>query len=218
MSLFPIFLKLTNRPCLVVGAGNIAESKIRSLVEANAQVTVVAPDALPGVVELAEAGEVRWHQREFVDADLDGTFLVVAGTNIPAVNRAVFAGAQEREILCNAVDDPPYCDFYFPSVVRRGDLQIAISTAGESPALAQRLRKEINEQLPLDAGTWLMELGRLRREVLAAEPQSEERKWLLHQLAQREACGAESCPSRVFARKHAEQVKIAVTANEGSSK
>ena len=91
--------------------------------------------------------------------------------------------ATEKNILCNAVDDPPFCDFYFPSVVRRGDLQIAISTAGASPALAQRLRKEINAQLPLDAGDWLTDLGNLRREVTQMEPLNEERTWLLHQLA-----------------------------------
>ncbi len=207
MSLFPIFLKLAGRRCLVVGAGLIAESKIQSLLAADAVVTVVAPHALPSVEDLAAAGEVQWERREFVDADLDGMFLAVAGTNVPAVNRAVFAGAHHRDILCNAVDDPPYCDFYFPSVVRRGELQIAISTAGESPALAQRLRKEINEQLPRDTGEWMQELGRLRREVMAVEPLGEERKWLLHQLASRPVCGAEQCPSRVFAKEHAAGLK-----------
>lgn len=210
MSLFPIFLKLAGRPCVVVGAGIIAESKIASLLEADAHVTVVAPYALPSVAELAAAGEVKWERREFEDADLDGMFLAVAGTNVPEVNRAVFSGAHRRGILCNAVDDPPYCDFYFPSVVRRGDLQIAISTAGESPALAQRLRKEINEQLPRDTGEWMQELGRLRREVMAAEPLGDERKWLLHQLASRPVCGAEACPSRVFAREHATEQRQSV--------
>jgi precorrin-2 dehydrogenase/sirohydrochlorin ferrochelatase len=87
--------------------------------------------------------------------------------------------------------------------VRRGGLQIAISTAGASPALAQRLRKEINAQLPLDAGDWLEDLGNLRREVLQMEPLNEERKWILHQLATREVCGYDACPSRVLAREHA---------------
>src|SRR5882757_7403365 len=203
MSLFPIFLKMAARPCLVVGAGEIAESKILSLLEADAQVTVVAPEASERVRELSASGEIVWHRREFADDDLDGIFLVVAGTNVLAVNRAVFAGAHKRDILCNAVDDPPYCDFYFPSVVRRGDLQIAISTAGDSPALAQQLRKELNEQLPLDLGNWLADLGSLRREVVQTEPLNEERKLLLHQLASREVCGYDGCPSRVLAREHA---------------
>ncbi len=203
MSLFPIYLKLTARRCLVVGAGSIAESKIQSLLEAEADVTVVATRASAIVQQLAADGEIKLHLREFVDSDIDGNFLVVAGTDVPEVNRAVFAGAERRNILVNAVDDPPYCDYYFPSIVRRGDLQIAISTAGESPALAQQLRKELNEQLPRDLGPWLMELGRLRREVLGMEPLGETRKLLLHQLAQREVCGAEACPSRAMARAHA---------------
>jgi precorrin-2 dehydrogenase/sirohydrochlorin ferrochelatase len=136
---------------------------------------------------------------------LAGTFLVVAGTATAAVNRAVYAEASAAGILCNAVDDPPFCDYYFPSVVRRGELQIAISTAGESPALAQRLRKEINAQLPLDTGEWLMELGRLRREVTAVEPLGEERRLLLHELASREVCGYAECPSRMRARQHARE-------------
>ncbi len=206
MSLFPIFVKLTGRRAVVVGAGNIAASKIVSLREAGALVTVIAPEALPEIQELAAAGEIEWLQRAYKNNDLDGVFIAVAGTATPEVNRAVFAEAQAREILCNAVDDPPFCDFYFPSIVKRGDLQIAISTAGESPALAMRLRKEINAALPADGAEWLMELGRLRREVLAMEPQSESRKALLHQLAERQVCGAEFCPSRKLAREHAAQV------------
>jgi precorrin-2 dehydrogenase/sirohydrochlorin ferrochelatase len=204
MALFPIFLKLTARPCIVIGAGNLAESKIESLRAAEAQVTVIAPNACASIVELAASGEVTWHQREYVAGDIvDGTFLVVTATDVPEVNRAVYLEATSKSVICNAVDDPPYCDFYFPSVVRRGDLQIAISTAGQSPALAQRLRKELNAALPLDMGTWLAELGNLRREVLQLEPLNEARKNLLHDLASREVCGFDACPSRAYARQHA---------------
>ncbi len=203
MSLFPMFVKLTARPCVVVGAGTIAESKIESLLTAEAQVTVIAPEALPRVRAWAAGGEIVWKQREYASGDLAGAFLCVAGTATAEVNRAVFAEASAGGVLCNAVDDPPFCDFYFPSVVRRGELQIAISTAGESPALAQRLRKEIGAQLPLDTGEWLMELGRLRREVTAVEPIGEPRKLLLHELAQREVCGFDGCPARMRARQHA---------------
>jgi precorrin-2 dehydrogenase/sirohydrochlorin ferrochelatase len=203
MSLFPIFLKLAGRPCIVIGAGHLAESKIESLQAANAKITVIAPRSSERIQQLAATGEIQYHQRPYANGDLADNFLVVAATNIPAVNRAVFQEATEKGILCNAVDDPPFCDFYFPSVVRRGDLQIAISTAGASPALAQKIRKDINAQLPLDAGEWLADLGNLRREVVAAEPLNEERKWLLHQLAQREVCGYDQCPSRLLAREHA---------------
>jgi precorrin-2 dehydrogenase/sirohydrochlorin ferrochelatase len=203
MDLFPIFLKIAARPCIVIGAGNLAESKIDSLRAAHARVTVIVPVASARIIDLAAGGEIEWKQREYVAGDLTGYFLVVAATNDPAVNRAVYREATEKNVLCNAVDDPPFCDFYFPSVVRRGDLQIAISTSGASPALAQRLRKEINAQLPLDVGDWVTDLGDLRREVTQMEPLNEERKWLLHQLAQREVCGYDGCPSRVLARQHA---------------
>jgi len=208
MSLFPIFLKLAARPCMVVGAGTIAESKIESLLLAEARVTVIAPEALPRVREWADAGELTWLQREYCEGDLAGAFLCVAATATASVNRAVFAEASANDVLCNAVDDPPFCDFYFPSVVRRGELQIAISTAGESPALAQLLRKEINAQLPLDTGEWVMELGRLRREVTAVEPIGEPRKPLLHELASREVCGFDGCPSRMRARQHAKELGL----------
>jgi precorrin-2 dehydrogenase/sirohydrochlorin ferrochelatase len=213
MNLFPIFLKLTGRRCLVVGAGNLAESKIESLRAANGDVTVIAPAASPKILDMAAAGEITLHLRPFSPGDVSSTyFLAVTATNVPIVNRAVYLEAVASNVICNAVDDPPYCDFYFPSVVRRGDLQIAISTAGASPALAQRLRKEINAQLPLDTGDWLTDLGNLRREVTQMEPLNEERKWLLHQLAQREVCGFDQCPSRVLAREHAKSNPTTVSA------
>ena len=137
---------------------------------------------------------------------MEGAFLIIAATNLPSVNHSVYQTALERNVLCNAVDDPPNCDFYFGSVVRRGDLQVAVSTAGESPALAQRLRREIDEQLPQDLGSWLASLGGLRRDVLAAYNPGEERKILLHQLAQRDVCDSASCPTRklAFSREHTE--------------
>jgi precorrin-2 dehydrogenase/sirohydrochlorin ferrochelatase len=204
MPLFPIFLKLTGRRCLVIGAGNLAESKIESLRAAEAAVTVIAPEASPAIQALDAEGAIAWHRRPFAAGDVAaGTFLVVTATNVPEVNRAVYVEATSKSILCNAVDDPPYCDFFFPSIVKRGDLQLAISTAGQSPALAQRLRKELNAALPADLGPWLTELGNLRREVLRLEPLNEARKQLLHDLAQREVCGFDACPSRAYARRHA---------------
>jgi uroporphyrin-III C-methyltransferase/precorrin-2 dehydrogenase/sirohydrochlorin ferrochelatase len=200
MNLLPIFLKLDGRPGLVVGAGNVALEKINSLLETGLQLRVIAPQANREIRQLAHEGRLRWVQRAFDPADLDGNFVVIAATNDPAVNALVFREAARRGILSNSVDDPPHCDFYFGSVVRRGNLQIAISTAGESPAVAQRLRREIDEQLPEDLGEWLENLGQLRREVLATHPAGEERKALLHQLAQRQICDSPSCASRLLAR------------------
>ncbi len=206
MGLFPVFFKLDGRRCLVAGAGEVAASKIESLVEAGARVRVVAPWAKPAVAALAEAGRVEWYARPVSVDDLDGVFLAVAATNVPAVNHDLYEAATARGVICNAVDDPPYCDFYFGSVLRRGDLQIAISTAGQSPALAQRLRRELEAQLPADLGPWLAALGELRREVLLAHPPGEARKLLLHELAHREVCRAADCPAR----------SVALAASEGA--
>jgi siroheme synthase-like protein len=199
MSLLPIWIRLERRPVLVVGAGTVALAKIESLLATGAAITVVAPAAAPQFLELVENGRLTWHRRAFAPADLDGVFLVIAATNNSAVNRVVYEEALRRNVLSNAVDDPPNCDFYFGSVVARGDLQIAISTAGESPALAQRLRREIDDQLPTDLGPWLAELGSLRREIRASAPAGPARNLLLHQLAERHLCDSPECPTRQFA-------------------
>lgn len=199
MSLLPIFLRLERRSVLVVGAGTVALAKIESLRQSGAVITVVAPHATQGVHDLAAQNALLWQQRTFQPADLEGIFLVIAATNDSAVNHTVYEEALRRNILCNAVDDPPNCDFYFGSVVTRGDLQIAISTAGESPALAQRLRHEIDAQLAPDLGPWLAELGTLRRDIRVTAPAGEARTQLLHELAHRPLCSSASCPTRQFA-------------------
>src|SRR5580704_10744794 len=199
MSLLPIFLKLEGRRCLLVGAGTVALEKIGSLLKTDLRLRVVAPEARTEVKELAAEGKIEWVEREFEAADLDGNFIVIAATDVPEVNATIYREAVKRGIPCNSVDDIPNCDFFFGSVVSRGDLQIAISTSGESPAFAQRLRREIDEQLPTDIGPWLAELGELRREVLATHPRSEERKLLLHELAHRPICDSPTCSTRQFA-------------------
>jgi uroporphyrin-III C-methyltransferase/precorrin-2 dehydrogenase/sirohydrochlorin ferrochelatase len=200
MSLLPIFLNLEGRRCLLVGAGNVALDKIGSLLKTGLRLRVVAPEARPEIREFAAEGKLEWIQRGFEHSDLDENFLVITATNSAAVNTEVYREAVARNILCNSVDDIPNCDFFFGSVVSRGDLQIAISTAGESPAFAQRMRREIDEQLPQDLGPWLVKLGEVRREVLATHPSGEERKLLLHQLAQREICDSALCAAKEFAK------------------
>ena len=202
-NLFPMFLKLAGRRCLVVGAGGIATAKISSLLESGARVTAVAPRAIEEVREWAEAKSIEWIEREFRTSDLDGMFLAIAATSRADVNHAVFSEAATRSILCNAVDDPPNCDFYFGAVVRRGDLQVAISTAGESPALAQRLRREIDERLDPSLGDWLGTVGELRRKILADYPASDARKNALHQLAHVQVCESTECPARKTALRDA---------------
>jgi precorrin-2 dehydrogenase / sirohydrochlorin ferrochelatase len=187
MTLFPMFMKLEGRSCLVVGAGTIGEPKISSLIAAGASIRVVAPHATAAVAEWAQTRAITWEARTFNGADLDGTFMVIAATNSRDVNAVIFHEARERNILCNVVDDPEYCDFYYPAVVRRGDLQLAISTNGQSPALAQRIRRELEIQFGPEYGEWLEELGRKRQQLFASKIDPDERRHLLHELAGREA-------------------------------
>jgi len=182
-NLFPIFLKLEDRPCLVVGAGTVAEGKISSLLLAGAAVCAVAPQANAAVLEWARTGVIRWEAREFSPLDLDNVFLVIAATSSNEVNESVFREAQRRDVLCNVVDHPQHCDFYYPAVVRRGQLQIAISTAGESPALAQRLRRELEIQFGPEYESWVEQLGKARSELFARDINPEERRRRLHELA-----------------------------------
>jgi precorrin-2 dehydrogenase / sirohydrochlorin ferrochelatase len=187
MTLFPMFMKLEGRSCLVVGAGTIGEPKISSLIAAGASIRVVAPRATAAVAEWAQTRAITWEARTFNGADLDGTFMVIAATNSRDLNAAIFHEARQRNILCNVVDDPEYCDFYYPAVVRRGDLQLAISTNGQSPALAQRIRRELEIQFGPEYGEWLEELGRKRQQLFASKIDPDERRHLLHELAGREA-------------------------------
>jgi precorrin-2 dehydrogenase / sirohydrochlorin ferrochelatase len=185
--MFPIFLKLDGRRCLVVGAGKVAEAKIRGLLEARASIEVVAPEAVWQIQKWAWEGVLGWKARAFQATDLDQSSLVIAATSNPEVNAEVFRQARLRNVLCNSVDDPENCDFYYPAVVNRGDLQIAISTGGRSPALAQRLRRELEEQFGAEYESWVADLGRAREELTAQIRDPEARKQLLHEIASREA-------------------------------
>jgi len=185
--LFPMFLKLGARPCLVVGAGAIAESKIASLLEAGARVRVVAPEATEQVRSWAASKTIEWHQRPFQPADLESMFLLIAATSSTELHERIYKEATQGGVLCNIVDVPALCDFYYPSVVQRGALQIAISTAGQSPALAQRLRKQLEDQFGPEYEEWLAQLGEARDKLRSANANPEQRKRLLHEDASEEA-------------------------------
>jgi len=178
-----MFVKLDGRRCLVIGAGSVGEAKIESLLATVASVRVVAPKATPKVREWAREGRIEWHAREYVPGDLASVFLVIAATSSRALHDEIYAEAKSRGVLCNTVDEPERCDFYFPAVVRRGDLQIAISTGGLSPALAQRLRKELEEQFGPEWEAWVAQLGRTREELMSLPMPPEQRKRLLHRYA-----------------------------------
>ena len=187
MELFPMMARLECRKCIVVGAGEVAASKADTLLGCGAQVIVIAPRATESIQALARAGKLQWRDREFEPADLDGVFLAVAATDSAAVNDAVFRAGTERGVLCNVVDDPEHCDFFYPAVVRRGALQIAISTGGHSPALAHRLRVELEQQFGPEYEAWVEEVGRHRREIMARDLPEARRRELLEQIAGRES-------------------------------
>src|ERR1700684_3555016 len=186
MPLFPIALRLRGRLCVVVGGGVIAESKIQSLLAAEAHVVVVAPEVTETVVAWARAGQIEWQAKTFARGDLCGAFLVVAGTSSPQVNHEVFRQCETEGILCNVVDDPEFCHFYYPAVVRRGALEIAIFPEGKSSALAQRLRKELEAQFGPEYEQWLEWLGAARTFLRSEGKDPQETKRLLHQLASEE--------------------------------
>src|SRR3954447_3573047 len=139
-------LKLTGRRCLVVGGGDVGLEKVEGLLACAGEVTLVAPDAIEPLRELAAEGSIRWEQRPYAGPDdLEGTFIVIAATADTDVNIRVYEDAERRAMLVNVVDVPPLCNFILPAIVRTGPLAIAISTAGASPALAKRMKREISE-------------------------------------------------------------------------
>ncbi len=139
-------LKLSGRRCLVVGAGEVGLEKVEGLLACDAAVTVIAPEAHPTISELAAEGSIGWEKRPYAgEADLDGAFMVIAASDDSEVNIGVFDDAERRAMLVNVVDVPPLCSFILPAIVRTGPLAIAISTAGASPALAKRMKREVAE-------------------------------------------------------------------------
>src|SRR6185312_11230890 len=183
MALFPMFLKLESRSTLVVGAGMIATPKIESLLQAGARVRVAAPEASETVAQWAPEGRIELIAKSFEPADLSDVFLAIVATSSREVNAKVFEEARLRKILCNVVDDPEHCDFYYPSVVRRGKLQLAISTEGQSPALAQKLRLELEAQYGPEYEQWVEQLGAERTRLFQSDIDPEVRRRRLHELA-----------------------------------
>jgi siroheme synthase-like protein len=168
--LYPIFLNIKERRCVVVGAGTVGARKIAPLVECGARVVVVAPKCEAWVAEWRQAGRLEWLERGFCPQDLDGACLVVAAAGDPAVNEQVFAEADRRGIPCNVVDQPALCHFFVPSVAHRGDLKIAFSTNGKSPVLAAALRRRFEEILGEDFARVVELAGRVRERIQEQYP------------------------------------------------
>lgn len=165
-------LDLTGRECLVVGGGSIGREKAEGLLDCGARVTVVAPEA----DSVLQAPPYRWLARRYEEADLDGVFLVIAATSDEQVNRAVFADAEARGLICNVVDVPELCSFILPAMLRRDPIAVGISTGGASPVLAQRLREQIAEVVREEHAELARDLRAMRPWVKATFPTYEERR------------------------------------------
>ena len=191
MTLYPVFLKLEHHKVLIVGGGEIAEQKLEGVLRSATDVTVIAPQVNHRIVRWATEGRIRHIAHEYESGMANGYFLVIAATDSAEVNHQVYEEARQAGALCNAVDDPPYCDFYASALVSRGDFQIAISTAGHSPALAQRVRKKLELEYGPEYETWIAWLGRMRTALRGVLPRSERRRELLHLLAMLRPAGSE---------------------------
>ena len=169
-------LRLKGRRCIVVGGGDIGLEKVEGLLACDADVTLVAPEAHPALVELSLEGSITWHRREYESGDLDGALIVIAATNDTDINVHVFEDAENRAMLVNVVDVPPLCNFILPAIVRTGPLAVAISTAGASPALAKRMKREIGEQFGEPYATLAVLLNDARGWAKATLPTYQDRK------------------------------------------
>lgn len=177
MKYLPIFLDVASRPCLVIGGGQIAHQKVQGLRRAGAQVTVVSPRLIDALMQLAASGAIRWQRRPYNAGDLEGFSLAFAATNDEAVHREITAEARRSGVLLNVVDRPALCDFIVPSLVERGDLLIATSTSGSSPALARRIRVQLETQFGPEYEVALRILRRARQQ-LSGLPSSERQERL----------------------------------------
>jgi precorrin-2 dehydrogenase / sirohydrochlorin ferrochelatase len=167
---YPIALVLDGKPCLVVGGGEIADGKLDALLLAGAIVTVVSPDVRPRIAALAAEGQITLHRRPYRTSDLDGIYLAIAATDDRPTNARMVTEARAAGILTQAVDDIPYCDFFAMAIVRRGDLQLGISTNGRSPAFARWMRERLDGELPAEFGDLLAVLGDVRETIKGRGP------------------------------------------------
>jgi len=179
---YPVFLDLRVRPCVVIGGGHLAEEKARGLIAAEAVVTVIAPVLTPGLATLADEGRLLHRPRGYRPGDLEGVFLAISTDQTPETAEAIWQEALCRNILINTVDDVPRCDFIAPSIVRRGDLAIAISTGGKAPVLAVRLRQWLESQLGEEYGRFLALAGSVRTALARRWPDFATRKELWYRL------------------------------------
>jgi precorrin-2 dehydrogenase / sirohydrochlorin ferrochelatase len=170
---YPLFLNISGKKCIVVGGGRVAERKVERLLDCGAAVEVISQEMTPLLMDYCRKGEIIHRKGEFEGSMLSGAFLVIAATNDMLVNGQVAKDARSRGILLNIVDDPKQCDFIVPSLIKRGDLAIAISTGGKSPALAKKIREELDECYGNEYFLLLDILGELRERMIAERRDSD---------------------------------------------
>ena len=173
---YPVFLNLKNKLCVVIGGGKVAERKIKSLVECEAHIKLISPEITEDLKKLWQEKKIKWEQRRYKEGDLKGAFLVIAATSDKEVQKKIFKEAEERGIFCNVVDVPELCTFIVPSVIRRGELCIAISTSGASPALSRRIREKLEKEFSPSWEYHLKLIRHIRQEVLSSNLSSEEKE------------------------------------------
>ncbi|HLC18799.1 MAG TPA: bifunctional precorrin-2 dehydrogenase/sirohydrochlorin ferrochelatase [Thermodesulfobacteriota bacterium] len=166
MRYYPLFLDIRDKDCVVIGGGEVAERKVLGLLGAGARVTVISPRVTKGLKKLADKKEIGHKKKGYKKGDLEGAFLAISASNSREVNATVHEEAVERKIPVNVVDDPVRCTFILPSVVDRGSLVIAVSTSGKSPALARRLREDLEKSLGAEYGAFADLLGAVRNKLL----------------------------------------------------
>ena len=182
MKYYPVHLDIKNRNCLVVGGGTVGTRKVNTLLECGARVTVVSPDPSPKLKKLASNGTIELTQRSYRPADLKGTFLVIGATDDENLNQQISKDAEKSNTLCNIADRPEVCNFILPSIVRRGDLVITISTSGKSPALAKQLRQKLETQFGQEYAEFLLLMGAIRKKLLSEAHEPEAHKDLFNKL------------------------------------
>lgn len=205
---YPILLvNLAEERCVVVvGGGAVAERKVRALLEGGAQVTVISPSVTGGLENLATKGQLEIVRRAYRPGDLEEAFLVIGATDDPAVNELVWREARSRRLLVNVVDDPARCNFFVPSVVRRGELTISISTGGLSPALAKVIRQRLSAEFGPAYARFLALLGDLRERVKNEIPDGERREMVWRQLVESNVLALIEAGQEEAARQRAEEI------------
>jgi precorrin-2 dehydrogenase/sirohydrochlorin ferrochelatase len=185
MRYYPVSLDIKNRKCLVVGGGSVGTRKVKTLLECGAKVTVVSPDVSGQLLEFVDNGLIVLEKRLYRETDIDGMFLVIGTTDDEKLNRQISMDAENLNMLCNIADRPEVCNFILPSIVNRGDLTISISTSGKSPALAKKLRIELEEQFGNEYAELLRLMGAIRKKLLSQKHEPEAHKQLFEQLIKR---------------------------------